>query len=153
MAPQACDRIASFVYLVVMLMSLAISADSQTTNTASYLLTGLKIGSINSVRNTIFFYSSLNNSHGLCLISGQQVGITGTLATPDRFKLRFEAVSALLSLYDLQEKINSDIELTALEGSGSVMLPEVTDEDNSALTDMQVLLENVIQDSCTFVSH
>lgn len=53
MAPQACGCIASFVYLVVMLMSLTISADSQTTNTAGYLLTGLKIGSINSVRNNI----------------------------------------------------------------------------------------------------
>ena len=41
---------ASFVCLAVILMSLVISADSQTTNTAGYLLTGLKIGSLSSVR-------------------------------------------------------------------------------------------------------
>ena len=47
----SCGGITIFVYLVVMLMSLVISAHSQTTNTAGHLLTGLKIGSINSVRN------------------------------------------------------------------------------------------------------
>lgn len=65
---------------------------------------------------------------------------------PQQFKLKFETLNALLSLFDLQEKINS--ELVALEGSGSA----TADEGNSALTDMQVLLENVIQDSCSYVS-
>lgn len=79
-------------------------------------------------------------------ISTQKVTIAGTLVNPEEFKLKFETLSALLSLFDLQEKINS--ELVALEGSGSA----TADEDNSALTDMQVLLENVIQDSCSYVS-
>ena len=79
-------------------------------------------------------------------ISTQKVTIAGTLVNPQQFKLKFETLNALLSLFDLQEKINS--ELVALEGSGSA----TADEGNSALTDMQVLLENVIQDSCSYVS-
>ena len=78
------------------------------------------------------------------------MAITGTLINPSQFKLRFEALSALLSLFDLQEKVNSEIEFTASEGSESGTLPDA-DEDNTELTDMQILLENVIQDSCKYV--
>ena len=81
------------------------------------------------------------------------MAITGTLINPSQFKLRFEALSALLSLFDLQEKVNSEIELTASESRGSAILPDdATDEDNIALHGVQILLENVIQDSCKYVS-
>ena len=87
----------------------------------------------------------------------QKVAITGTRVNPTNFKKRFEAISALLSLFDIQEEINNQIKFleSPSGGSGSGILADVKDTqiDNSlGLTAMQVLLENVIQDSCAYVS-
>lgn len=74
---------------------------------------------------------------------------------PVNFKRRFEAISALLSLFDIQEKINNQVESASLGGSGSGLDPShltAQTEDNMGLTDMQILLESVIQDSCAYVS-
>ena len=67
---------------------------------------------------------------------------------PINFKKRFEAINALLSLYDIQEQINSQIE--SISGGSSHLNAQT--EDTMGLTDMQILLENVIQDSCAYVS-
>ena len=92
-----------------------------------------------------------------CLL--QKVAITGTLLNPVNFKRQFEVISALLSLFDLQEKINNRKELleTSQSGLGSGILSDAIMErtqvdDIQALAEMQVLLENVIQDSCAYVS-
>ena len=63
-------------------------------------------------------------------------------------------VSALLSLFDIQDSVNNQIEFldSTSGGSGSGLLPDETEnEDNLDLTNMQILLENVIQDSCAYV--
>ena len=71
---------------------------------------------------------------------------------PINFKRRFEAINALLSLFDIQEKINKQIESTSGgSGSGTPDLAAQV-EDHVGLIDTQILLENVIQDSCTYVS-
>ena len=66
--------------------------------------------------------------------------------------MRFEAVSALLSLFDIQEKLNSEIEFTTSESRESGLPPDGTEnEDSLDPTNLQILLENVIQDSCDYV--
>lgn len=67
---------------------------------------------------------------------------------PVNFKKRFEAINALLSLFDIQEEINNQIKLTS-GGSGSG-LPDLAAQMGP--TDTQILLENVIRDSCAYVS-
>lgn len=84
----------------------------------------------------------------------QQVAITGTVFNPRRFEMRFEAVSSLLSLFDLQEKVNNQLQfiISMSEGSGVTDDSVMNDEDYSDLTTMQSLLEKVIEDSCNYVS-
>lgn len=66
----------------------------------------------------------------------QKVAITGTVYNPRQYELRFEAISALLSLFELQEKIHSQLNSTS---------------ENSGMLE-KILLDSVIQDSCNYVS-
>ena len=94
------------------------------------------------------------HAHGydvLQLLALQKVAITGTLVNPRNFELRFEALNHLLSFFDIQEKIDHQLELLKSK-SGYCGMPEEI-EGYSDLTTMQVLLENVIQDSCNYVSY
>lgn len=92
----------------------------------------------------------------LCLLSllyiTQKVAVTGTIYNPRRFARRFEVLDSLLSLFDLQERVENQMQSHALtqpsEGSG---MPQPL-LDNPPLADMQTLLEKVIQDSCDYVS-
>ena len=73
----------------------------------------------------------------------QKVAITGTVYNPRQYELRFEAISTLLSLFELREKIY----ISTSESSG--MLDDL--EDYSS-TSAKILLDSVIQDSCNYVS-
>ena len=121
-------------------------------DTSSNLLTGLDIAELSSVRDSLSLHFLINNSSADCLFDPwldntiQKVDITGTVYNPRRYELRFEAVSALLSLFELQEKIHSQFN----SKSGNGMLEDL--EDFNPLTSVEILLDSVIQDSCNYVS-
>lgn len=116
-------------------------------DTLRNLLTGLSVGEVSSVRDSLslHFLIAMLISSPLLHKTTQKIAITGTVQNPCKYELRFEAIRALLSLFELQEKIHNQLNSTP-EGSGML------DEDYSSLTSVEILLNNVIQDSCNYVS-
>ena len=78
----------------------------------------------------------------------QKIAKTGTVFNPRRFVLRIKAINALLSLFDIQEKVTSQVQMFDSKSGGS----RSPDEDNTALTNVQTMLENLIKDTCNYVS-
>ena len=78
----------------------------------------------------------------------QTIAKTGTVFNPRRFVLRIKAINALLSLFDIQEKVTSQVQMFELKSGGS----RSPDEDNTALINVQTMLENLIKDTCNYVS-
>ena len=79
----------------------------------------------------------------------QKVAVTGTLVNPPKFELQFKTLSSLLYLFDLQERVTDQLQLmvSASEGNETQLHDEYLD-----LLTAQALLENVIQNSCNYVS-
>ena len=81
--------------------------------------------------------------------SMQKVAITGTLANPPKFELRFKALGSLLYSFDLQERVTDQLQLmgSALEGNETQL-----DDNYLTLLTAQALLGKIIQNSCDYVS-
>ena len=60
-----------------------------------------------------------------------------------------EVISALLSLFDLQENVRGQLQF--IESLSESSVSGSLDEDRLTLIDMQVLLESVIEDACNYV--
>ena len=91
--------------------------------------------------------------HGL-YTTLQIIAITGTVYHPEQYEQRFEAIDALLSLFDLQEKVQIQqlLSLTSEEGSSGLgMLDEI--KSYAPQNNMQILLKSVIQDTCNYVRY
>ena len=86
----------------------------------------------------------------LCMVhSMQKTIITGTRTTPHNFNLRFETLSSLLSLFDLQEKVKDQLQFINSTSDDYNTQPN---EEYLGLLTTQALLENIIQSSCNYVS-
>ena len=81
--------------------------------------------------------------------SMQKVAITGTLANPPKFELRFKALGSLLCLFDLQERVTDQLQLM---GSASGENETQLDDNYLTLLTAQALLGKIIQNSCNYVS-
>ena len=81
----------------------------------------------------------------------QELEVTGSFYKISHLEKRLEVISALLSLFDLQERVHEQLQFfdSLTEGSGSGLAD--LDEDYSSLTSMQILLDSVIEDSCNYV--
>jgi hypothetical protein len=80
----------------------------------------------------------------------QKIAVTGTLANPPKFELRFKTLGSLLYLFDLQERVMNQIQLmtSASAGANETQL----DDRYLSLLTAHALLKNIIQNSCNYVS-
>ena len=79
----------------------------------------------------------------------QKIAITGTLVNPPKFELRFKTLDSLLYLFDLQERVTDQLQLMISASEGNET--QLEDKYLNLLT-AQALLENIIQNSCNYVS-
>ena len=82
----------------------------------------------------------------------QKAAITGTVFNPRQFEQRFKALNHLLSFYDLQDKVHQKLQLINSTAENRESETLTLHEDHLVLTSMDVFLERMIMDSCSYVS-